>query len=69
MFTSVLFIVLESAADVCILREQLCAQTPSCQRQRAVFGDRLTVLTIADLLAEVILRANQGKSVGALFDE
>jgi ribose-phosphate pyrophosphokinase len=35
----------------------------------ARFGDRLTVLSVSDLLAEVILRANQGRSVGALFNE
>ncbi len=33
------------------------------------FGDRLHVLTVADLLAEVIRRANEGRSVGELFNE
>jgi ribose-phosphate pyrophosphokinase len=34
-----------------------------------VFGDRLRILTVADLLAEVIRRANEGRSVGELFNE
>ncbi len=33
------------------------------------FGGRLTVLSIAPLLGEVILRANEGRSVGELFNE
>jgi ribose-phosphate pyrophosphokinase len=48
----------------------ICTDTiPIPEEKAKYFGDRLTVLTIADLLAEVILRANQCKSVGALFDE
>jgi len=35
----------------------------------AVFGDRIKVLTISNLLGEVILRANEGRSVGAMFNE
>ncbi len=35
----------------------------------ALFGDRLKVLTIAPLLGEVIHRANEGRSVGELFNE
>ncbi|MBN2256329.1 MAG: ribose-phosphate pyrophosphokinase [Anaerolineaceae bacterium] len=33
------------------------------------FGERLVVLTVADLLGEVICRANQGRSVGEMFGE
>ena len=33
------------------------------------FGGRLTILSIAPLLGEVILRANEGRSVGELFNE
>ena len=52
------------------VKEFVCTDTiPIPEEKRKHFGDRLTVLTIADLLAEVILRANQGRSVGALFDE
>ncbi len=35
----------------------------------ALFGGRLTVLSIAPLLGEVIARANAGRSVGELFNE
>jgi ribose-phosphate pyrophosphokinase len=35
----------------------------------ASFGGRLTVLSIAPLLGEVIRRANEGRSVGELFNE
>jgi ribose-phosphate pyrophosphokinase len=35
----------------------------------AQFGERLVVLTVADLLGEVICRANQGRSVGEMFGE
>ena len=34
-----------------------------------LFGDRLVILTVADLLGEVICRANQGRSVGEMFGE
>ncbi len=34
-----------------------------------LFGDRLVTLTVADLLGEVICRANQGRSVGEMFGE
>jgi phosphoribosylpyrophosphate synthetase len=37
--------------------------------KKALFGDRLVVLTIGNLLAEVIQRANEGRSVGAMFNE
>lgn len=33
------------------------------------FGGRLTVLSVASLLGEVIYRANEGRSVGELFNE
>lgn len=33
------------------------------------FGDRLKVLSVSALLGEVILRANQGRSVGEMFNE
>jgi ribose-phosphate pyrophosphokinase len=52
------------------VKEFVCTDTiPIPPEKIALFEGRLTVLTIADLLAEVILRANQGRSVGALFDE
>jgi ribose-phosphate pyrophosphokinase len=33
------------------------------------FGERLVIKTVADLLGEVICRANQGRSVGEMFGE
>jgi len=37
--------------------------------KQALFGDRLKIISIAPLLGEVIRRANQGRSVGELFNE
>lgn len=42
---------------------------PISKEKAAVFGGRLTVLTVSSLLGEVILRANQGRSVGEMFNE
>jgi ribose-phosphate pyrophosphokinase len=42
---------------------------PIPTEKRAPFGNRLKVLSIAPLLAEVILRANEGRSVGEMFNE
>lgn len=42
---------------------------PISPEKKAFFGDRLVVLSIGDLLGEVILRANQGTSVGEMFNE
>jgi ribose-phosphate pyrophosphokinase len=42
---------------------------PISAEKLAKFGGRLTVLSIAPLLGEVIQRANEGRSVGELFNE
>ena len=42
---------------------------PISPEKRAKRGDRLTVVSIAPLLGEVIRRAHEGMSVGALFNE
>ncbi|MEA4812992.1 MAG: ribose-phosphate pyrophosphokinase [Anaerolineaceae bacterium] len=42
---------------------------PIPKDRQALFGGRLTVLSIGPLLAEVIRRANAGSSVGAMFNE
>jgi len=42
---------------------------PIPPEKKALFGERLVVLSISELLGEVILRANQGRSVGAMFNE
>jgi ribose-phosphate pyrophosphokinase len=40
----------------------------SVEKQEA-FGNRLTILTVATLLGEVIRRAHEGRSVGQMFNE
>jgi len=42
---------------------------PMSPEKQAIFGDRLTIISIGPLLAEVIKRANEGSSVGAMFNE
>lgn len=37
--------------------------------KKALFGDRLVILSISSMLGEVIRRANEGRSVGAMFNE
>ncbi len=39
------------------------------KEKKALFGDRLKVLSIGPMLGEVIERANQGRSVGEMFNE
>jgi ribose-phosphate pyrophosphokinase len=42
---------------------------PISEEKASYFGDRLKVLTVSPLLGEVILRANEGRSVGEMFNE
>ncbi len=42
---------------------------PIPEEKKAIFGSRLRVISVAGLLAEVINRANQGRSVGEMFNE
>jgi ribose-phosphate pyrophosphokinase len=42
---------------------------PIVPEKRDVFGKRLTILTVAPLLGEVIRRAHEGRSVGQMFNE
>jgi ribose-phosphate pyrophosphokinase len=42
---------------------------PLSPKKAAIFGDRIKVLSTASLLGEVILRVNQGRSVGEMFNE
>jgi ribose-phosphate pyrophosphokinase len=42
---------------------------PISEKNKALFGDRLKIISIAPLLGEVISRANQGRSVGEMFNE
>jgi ribose-phosphate pyrophosphokinase len=39
------------------------------QEKKDLFGDRLVVLSIGPMLGEVIERANEGRSVGEMFNE
>ena len=52
------------------VREFVTTDTiPISPEKKAEFGDRLKVISVAPLLGEVIRRANQGRSVGELFNE
>lgn len=42
---------------------------PISANKRALMGSKLTILSVAPLLGEVILRAHEGRSVGEMFDE
>jgi ribose-phosphate pyrophosphokinase len=42
---------------------------PIPESKRVFFGNRLKILSVASLLGEVICRANQGRSVGEMFNE
>ena len=42
---------------------------PIAAEKREAFGKRLTILTVAPLLGEVIRRAHEGRSVGQMFNE
>jgi ribose-phosphate pyrophosphokinase len=42
---------------------------PISAEDKAKFGDRIKIISLAELLAEVICRGNQGRSVGELFNE
>lgn len=42
---------------------------PIAAQKQALFGERLKILSVAPLLGEVIRRANEGRSVGEMFNE
>jgi ribose-phosphate pyrophosphokinase len=42
---------------------------PITLEKQEMFGKRLTILTVASLLGEVIRRAHEGRSVGQMFNE
>lgn len=42
---------------------------PIPEESKALFGERLKILSVSDMLGEVILRAHEGRSVGEMFDE
>jgi len=52
------------------LKEVICTDTiPISDEDRLRLSGKLTVLSIAPLLGEVILRAHEGRSVGEMFNE
>ena len=52
------------------VKQFITTDTVTIPPEKAVlFGDRLKILSIAPLLAEVILRTNEGRSVGEMFSE
>ncbi len=52
------------------LTEIICTDTiPIPLENQEKLADKLTVLSVAPLLAEVILRAHEGRSVGEMFNE
>ncbi len=52
------------------LKEIITTDTiPIPPEKRAPLGNRLTILSVAPLLGEVIQRAHEGRSVGEMFDE
>lgn len=42
---------------------------PIAPEKISLLGDRLTILSVAPLIGEVILRAHEGRSVGEMFNE
>jgi len=42
---------------------------PLTPEKKELFGDRIKIITMAPLIAEVILRAHEGRSVGEMFNE
>ncbi len=59
----------ERLAELPVKRFITTNTVPISPEKKAILGDRLVYLSIGPLLAEVILRANEGRSVGAMFNE
>jgi len=59
----------ERLAELPVTRIITTDTIPIPPEKRALLGDKLVVLSVAPLLAEVILRAHEGRSVGELFHE
>ena len=53
----------------CLPKTALASDFPIPLEKKAQIADRLTVLSVAPLLGEVIRRGHEGRSVGELFDE
>ncbi|MFW5714025.1 MAG: ribose-phosphate diphosphokinase [Brevefilum sp.] len=59
----------ERLAELPVKRFITTNTIPIPQFKKALFGDRLKILSIGPMLGEVIRRANEGRSVGAMFNE
>jgi ribose-phosphate pyrophosphokinase len=52
------------------IKQFITTDTIPIPPEKAVhFGDRIKIITVAELLGEVIIRANEGRSVGEMFNE
>ena len=52
------------------VKQFITTNTIPIPREKAIkFGDRLKVIPIGEMLGEVIKRANEGSSVGEMFNE
>ena len=56
-------------ADLPVTEYITTDSVPIPPEKREAFGKRLTILTVAPLLGEVIRRAHEGRSVGQMFNE
>ncbi len=59
----------ERLAELPLTRIITTDTIPIPPEKRLLLGDKLVILSVAPLLAEVILRAHEGRSVGELFHE
>jgi ribose-phosphate pyrophosphokinase len=59
----------ERLAELPVKRFITTNTIPISPEKKALFGNKLEILSISAMLGEVILRANQGLSVGAMFNE
>lgn len=59
----------ERLAELPVNRYVTTNTIPISPEKQALFGDRIKILSIGPMLGEVIRRANEGRSVGAMFNE
>ena len=59
----------ERLAELPVKRFVTTNTVPIPPEKKALLGNRLVVLSISAMLGEVIRRANEGRSVGAMFNE
>jgi ribose-phosphate pyrophosphokinase len=59
----------ERLAELPVKQYIITNTIPIPAESQTLFGDRLKILSIGPMLGEVIRRANEGRSVGAMFNE